>query len=97
MCIRDSSGGRTRPDYAAAYRMRLRKRRNAVQLHGQQDAYRCAEAVSYTHLVIEALMTAEQNGLIEESRFDLDNNGDLRIFYHTTEESAATINNYIKD
>ena len=42
-------------------------------------------------------MTAEQNGLIEESRFDLDNNGDLRIFYHTTEESAATINNYIKD
>ena len=47
--------------------------------------------------VIEALMTAEQNGLIEESRFDLDNNGDLRIFYHTTEESAATINNYIKD
>lgn len=47
--------------------------------------------------VIEALMTAEQNGLIEESRFDLDENGELRIFYHAHDEGRDTINNYIKD
>lgn len=47
--------------------------------------------------VIEALMTAEQNGLIEESRFDLDKNGELRIFYHAHDEGRDTINNYIKD
>ena len=47
--------------------------------------------------VIEALMTAEQNGLIEESRFDMDDNGELRIFYHAHEEGKATINSYIKD
>lgn len=47
--------------------------------------------------VIEALMTAEQNGLIEESRFDLDENGELRIFYHAHEEGKTTINSYIKD
>lgn len=47
--------------------------------------------------VIEALMTAEQNGLIEESRFDMDENGELRIFYHAHDEGRDTINNYIKD
>ncbi len=46
--------------------------------------------------VIEALMTAEANGLIEESRFDLDEKGELRVFYHAHEEGAATINAYIK-
>ena len=29
----------------------------------------------------EALMTAEKNGLLEESRFDLDANNDLRVYY----------------
>lgn len=47
--------------------------------------------------VIEALMTAEQNGLIEESRFDLDENGELRNYYRAHEEGKATINSYIKD
>lgn len=46
--------------------------------------------------VIDALMTAEANGLIEESRFDLDEKGELRVFYHAHEEGAATINAYIK-
>ncbi|WP_320172228.1 hypothetical protein [Maridesulfovibrio sp.] len=47
--------------------------------------------------VINALMTAEANGLIEESRFDLDSNQDLRVYYRAHEEGAATINKYIKD
>lgn len=47
--------------------------------------------------VIDAIMTAEQNGLLEETRYDLDENGELRVFYHAHDEGAATINNYIKD
>ncbi|WP_346936236.1 hypothetical protein [Clostridium sp.] len=47
--------------------------------------------------VITALMTAEANGLIEETRFELDKNGDLNVYYHAHEDGAATINKYIKD
>ncbi len=47
--------------------------------------------------VLEALMTAEQNGLVQEVRFDLDRKGELRIYYQAHEEGAATINNYISD
>jgi DNA-binding PadR family transcriptional regulator len=49
------------------------------------------------HSVINALMTAEANGLLEESRFDLDSNEELRVYYRAHEEGAATINRYIKD
>jgi hypothetical protein len=45
--------------------------------------------------VIEALMTAEQNGLLQESRFDMDSQGKLRVYYRAHEEGAATINKYI--
>ncbi|WHY79515.1 hypothetical protein QNH20_10395 [Neobacillus sp. WH10] len=47
--------------------------------------------------VIAALMTAEANGLLEETRFELDQAGELRIYYHAHEEGADTINKYIKD
>lgn len=47
--------------------------------------------------VIEAIMTAEANGLLEETRYDLDEKGELRVYYHAHAEGAATINNYIKD
>ena len=47
--------------------------------------------------VIVALMTAEANGLLEESRFEMDQAGQLRIYYRANEEGAATINKYIKD
>lgn len=46
--------------------------------------------------IINALMTAEANGLLEESRFDLDSNNELRVYYRAHEEGAATINKYIK-
>ncbi|AZV58669.1 MULTISPECIES: hypothetical protein [Clostridium] len=45
--------------------------------------------------VIEALMTAEANGLLEETRSILDKSGDLVVYYHANEEGAATINKYI--
>ena len=47
--------------------------------------------------VISALMTAEANGLLEETRFELDSNKELKVYYHAHEEGAATINHYIKD
>lgn len=47
--------------------------------------------------VLLALMTAEANGLLEETRFEMDKSGQLRIYYHAHEEGAATINKYIKD
>ena len=47
--------------------------------------------------VVEALMTAEQNGLVQESRFDMDKQGELRIYYRAHEEGATTINKYIPD
>ena len=47
--------------------------------------------------IINALMTAEANGLIEEVGLDLDHNDELVIYYHANEESKATINSFIKD
>ncbi len=47
--------------------------------------------------VIEAIMTGEANGLLEETRYDLDQKGELRVYYRAHEEGAATINNYIPD
>ncbi len=47
--------------------------------------------------VVAALMTAEANGLLEETRFELDQEGILRVYYHAHEAGAETINKYIKD
>jgi DNA-binding PadR family transcriptional regulator len=47
--------------------------------------------------VITALMTAEANGLIEETRFELDKNHELRVYYHAHKDGADTINKYIKE
>ena len=47
--------------------------------------------------VIAALMTAEANGLLEETRFEMDKSDTLRVYYHANEDGAATINKYIKD
>lgn len=47
--------------------------------------------------VITALMTAEANGLLEETRFELNANNELDVYYHAHKEGAATINKYIRD
>ncbi|MCG8472361.1 MAG: hypothetical protein MI742_10945 [Desulfobacterales bacterium] len=47
--------------------------------------------------VTSAIMTAEANGLLEETRFDMDEKGELRVFYRAHEEGAETINHYIKE
>lgn len=47
--------------------------------------------------MIAAIMTAEANGLLEETRFDMDEKNELRVYYRAHEEGAETINHYIKD
>ncbi len=47
--------------------------------------------------VISALMTAEANCLLEETRFEMDDKGELKVYYRANEDGAATINKYIKD
>jgi len=62
-------------------------------LKGQYGSFKALKK----NAVITALMTAEANGLIEETRFELDKNGELRVYYRAHEDGAATINKYIKD
>lgn len=45
--------------------------------------------------VLTALLTAEANGLLEEARFDLDDDGELRLFFRAHAEGVETINRYI--
>lgn len=46
--------------------------------------------------VLTALMTAESNGLLEESRFELDETGEVRVYFRANAEAIATINKYIR-
>lgn len=46
--------------------------------------------------VLTALMTAESNGLLEEAHFELDDAGEVRIYFRANEEAIATINKYIR-
>ena len=45
----------------------------------------------------EALMTACSNGLIDESRYELDDKGNLVIYYKSSQKGIDTINSYIAD
>lgn len=47
--------------------------------------------------ILTALMTAEVNGLLEETGYDLDGDGEVRVFFRANAEGAATINKYIRD
>lgn len=62
------------------------------RLKGQYGAFKAFNKPA----IINALMTAEANGLLEESRFDLDANDELRVYYRAHKEGAETINKYIK-
>lgn len=43
----------------------------------------------------EALQTACSNGLIAESRLEMDSNGNLVIYYKSDQEMIDTINKYV--
>lgn len=46
--------------------------------------------------ITEAIMTAESNGLLTEDHFELDEHGELQIYYRADQEQKKTINSYIK-
>ena len=62
-------------------------------LKGQYGSFRALNKKA----VMNALLTAEANGLLEETRLELDKNNELKVYYHAHEEGAATINKYIPD
>jgi len=46
--------------------------------------------------VNESLMSAEKNGLLEESNWKLDDKGELHVYYKVTEYGLDMIKGYIK-
>ncbi|MBS5651606.1 hypothetical protein LI036_01950 [bacterium 210917-DFI.7.65] len=46
--------------------------------------------------VQEGLMTAQNNGLLDETRFDLDEEGKLRVYWKVNDYGMQMINGYIK-
>lgn len=45
--------------------------------------------------VLNSLLTAKANGLLEEARFELDEEGLLRLYFRANADGAAAINRYI--
>lgn len=45
--------------------------------------------------VSEALATAKENGLLDESNYDIDDKGDLRIYYRVNDFGRDMIDRYI--
>ncbi|MCL1996334.1 MAG: hypothetical protein FWG63_09030 [Defluviitaleaceae bacterium] len=45
--------------------------------------------------IYEILLTGEVNGFLQESRFELDANGQLRVYYKAHQEGRDTINKYL--
>jgi len=46
--------------------------------------------------VLESLMTAEQNGLVEKCGYEMGPDNEVRIYFCASQSGAATINFYIK-
>jgi DNA-binding PadR family transcriptional regulator len=46
--------------------------------------------------IIEALMTAAENGILDETRFELDRNNELRVYYRANEYGRNMIEKYIR-
>lgn len=45
--------------------------------------------------VVEAIMTAESNGLLTETGYEMDDQGVLKVFYTATPEQRETIYGYL--
>ena len=46
--------------------------------------------------VLNTLLTAVSNGLLEEASFELDESSEIRIYFRSNAEGIATINSYIR-
>jgi DNA-binding PadR family transcriptional regulator len=61
------------------------------KLQGDYGSFRSFSAPA----VLESLMSAEKNELLEESRFDLDTQGNLHVYYRATDYGQSMIERYI--
>ena len=61
-------------------------------LAGDYSGFRAFKAKA----VNESLMSAEKNGLLEESNWGLDEKGELHVYYKVTDYGADMIKGYIK-
>lgn len=46
--------------------------------------------------ILEVLMTGEKNGLLYEDHYELDENGDIVLYFAADKEGIEAINSYIK-
>ena len=46
--------------------------------------------------VLETLLTGVENGLLEETRHELNDNDELELYFRASKSGAETINAYIK-
>lgn len=46
--------------------------------------------------LLNAIMVSEKNAILEESRFELDENNEIRVYFRVTESGTAMIKDYIK-
>ena len=47
--------------------------------------------------IYESLFTAEINGFLKETRYELASGGNLKVYYHAPPGGKETINKYIPD
>ena len=72
------------------------KERSRQMIQGElRDTYGNFKAFK-DHQMDEALHTAMSNGLMAESRWELDENGKLVMYYQSDADMCDLINNYIK-
>ena len=62
------------------------------ELKPEYNGFKCSSFL----LCRRGLMTAQQNGLLDETRFDLDEEGKLRVYWKVNDYGMQMINGYIK-
>ena len=62
------------------------------ELRAQYGDFRSFKKVN----IIDSLMSAEKNGLLELTDYELDENSELHIYYTATEYGEGMIKQYIK-
>ena len=63
-----------------------------IKLHSEYSSFRAFKPKA----VNESLMSAEKNGLLEECNWELDDRGELHVYYKATGYGLDMIRNYIK-
>ena len=63
-----------------------------VVLRGEYGKFRAFKKAN----IVESLMSAEKNFILEQTHYDLDDAGELHIYYKATENGKGMIKSFIK-